>query len=421
VPSVLQHIGDYMISLQKLISGGALSIAIAIAGSAQAVNLPYRTFVGSLNNFNSFGELGFVHSTAKDGHPSDGNFGAAFDNVVTVNSITIDQRVDPGRHRMRDLRIYTSPGNFTTASLADAQGPQTITLPGAGLTSDYFFITVESSYTTGANDDNPGLHGFTFDGTVGAARTNLNSLLLPTVTNYFDDPPGTFFTDVVSNGQIVSTTGGPVDGLYFEHSDTTDRSIAFTYGSPQTVASIGLSFESQIVSSYNTRPVPKFVTLSDSNGNSQQITLAQHTLQYGQYNLTTPFTNTTSLKVTLPVGAANYYPSQIFDANQPQSSLTGVNEFQAFATGIVSPPTALVGDYNADGKVNAADYVIWRNDPASFGNAQGYTDWRSHFGQGSGSGSGSGAAAVPEPQSIALIACSIATCIGFGRRRSCVR
>ncbi len=37
---------------------------------------------------------------------------------------------------------------------------------------------------------------------------------------------------------------------------------------------------------------------------------------------------------------------------------------------------ALAGDYNGDGKVDAADYVQWRNDPGSFGGASGYDTWR---------------------------------------------
>ncbi len=54
----------------------------------------------------------------------------------------------------------------------------------------------------------------------------------------------------------------------------------------------------------------------------------------------------------------------------------------------------LVGDFNNDGKVDAADYVVWRKtDPASI---QGYLDWRSNFGATAGSGQ-SLAAAVPEP------------------------
>jgi hypothetical protein len=50
------------------------------------------------------------------------------------------------------------------------------------------------------------------------------------------------------------------------------------------------------------------------------------------------------------------------------------------------------GDHNADGSVNAADYVAWRK----FGTdgSQGYADWRTNFGF---SLSGSGDSPVPEP------------------------
>ena len=45
--------------------------------------------------------------------------------------------------------------------------------------------------------------------------------------------------------------------------------------------------------------------------------------------------------------------------------------------------TSLPGDYNHDGKVDAADYVVWRK---SNGSQSGYNTWRSHFGQSAGSG-----------------------------------
>jgi len=66
------------------------------------------------------------------------------------------------------------------------------------------------------------------------------------------------------------------------------------------------------------------------------------------------------------------------------------------------------GDFNADGKVDAADYVYWEKNDRSTTN---YIAWRSHFGMTSGSGSGSSAASVPEPGSLflsALAACGLA-------------
>jgi autotransporter-associated beta strand protein len=66
----------------------------------------------------------------------------------------------------------------------------------------------------------------------------------------------------------------------------------------------------------------------------------------------------------------------------------------------------LDGDYNMDGKVDAADYVVWRKDPSAHGgDPDGYNTWRTNFGRTAGSGSGSslGAGAVPEPSAIALL------------------
>lgn len=65
----------------------------------------------------------------------------------------------------------------------------------------------------------------------------------------------------------------------------------------------------------------------------------------------------------------------------------------------------LAGDYNQDGRVNAADYVLWRKNPAGFGgNPGGYNTWKSNFGAVSGSGTSatSSSSAVPEPTTAML-------------------
>jgi hypothetical protein len=62
----------------------------------------------------------------------------------------------------------------------------------------------------------------------------------------------------------------------------------------------------------------------------------------------------------------------------------------------------MAGDFNHDGRVNAADYVVWRK---RGGSPQDYLDWREHFGAASGGGSANaGAAPVPEPAGGVLIA-----------------
>ncbi len=85
-----------------------------------------------------------------------------------------------------------------------------------------------------------------------------------------------------------------------------------------------------------------------------------------------------------------------------------------------SPTSQLDGDYNFDGTVDAADYVLWRKND---GTQEGYDTWRANFGQMAGSGSAGDSpsqAAVPEPALGALLLAAIMA--GFvvcrpGRRR----
>jgi hypothetical protein len=77
----------------------------------------------------------------------------------------------------------------------------------------------------------------------------------------------------------------------------------------------------------------------------------------------------------------------------------------------------VTGDHNNDGKVDAADYVVWRKNPGSFGGQQGYDDWRTNFGAMAGDGSGNllSAGAVPEPA--AWMLCLTTMLCGIGWRR----
>jgi hypothetical protein len=86
------------------------------------------------------------------------------------------------------------------------------------------------------------------------------------------------------------------------------------------------------------------------------------------------------------------------------------------------PALGVPGDYNGNGTVDGADYVLWRKggplqnevDAPGTVNAADYTAWRARFGNMSGSGLGSGGA-VPEPASLGVLL----VCLGFlaGRRR----
>jgi hypothetical protein len=118
----------------------------------------------------------------------------------------------------------------------------------------------------------------------------------------------------------------------------------------------------------------------------------------------------------------------------PYYSLTCVNCGAAATPDILRltltavPPTVLVGDYNSDNKVDAADYTVWRDrlgttatlpnrDSANSGvvSIDDYNSWKANFGATPGSGSGlleSGA--VPEPTSLMLLLLAM---VGAASRR----
>jgi T5SS/PEP-CTERM-associated repeat protein len=69
------------------------------------------------------------------------------------------------------------------------------------------------------------------------------------------------------------------------------------------------------------------------------------------------------------------------------------------------------GDYNQNGTVDAADYVVWRKTDGGF---PGYNLWRTNFGEPAGSGSGASAnATVPEPATLVML---ILAAVGIGLR-----
>jgi hypothetical protein len=95
------------------------------------------------------------------------------------------------------------------------------------------------------------------------------------------------------------------------------------------------------------------------------------------------------------------------------------NEAQMMATPNpnAAPAPGLTGDYNQNGTVDAADYVLWRSNPDAFGGTPaGYDNWRANFGDALAPG-GAVSTTVPEAGSLALAALAVATLVPFGRRR----
>ena len=128
--------------------------------------------------------------------------------------------------------------------------------------------------------------------------------------------------------------------------------------------------------------------------------------------------------------------SQTFSGNPTATPLYDYNQMMYRLDLATIPPlfARLVGDYNLDGVVDAADYTVWRdtlgstddlrangdNTGTSFGvvDEADYLAWRNNFGAVAGVGSVTADAQVPEPT--ALLLAEFATgvfCLGVSRRR----
>jgi hypothetical protein len=85
------------------------------------------------------------------------------------------------------------------------------------------------------------------------------------------------------------------------------------------------------------------------------------------------------------------------------------------ALAINAAAAATDGDFNHDGMVDAADYVVWRK---SIGTAPEYAAWRANFGMSVGTGSGGSTAMVPEPTFFTLSAAVLISFSNVRRRRN---
>jgi hypothetical protein len=84
-------------------------------------------------------------------------------------------------------------------------------------------------------------------------------------------------------------------------------------------------------------------------------------------------------------------------------SNVAVNQVLSLVEAITLP-----GDYNSDGNVDAADYVVWRKTDGN--NPAGFALWRANFGYTLGPGGGAGGfggVSVPEPSTLLLLAATV--------------
>jgi autotransporter-associated beta strand protein len=124
--------------------------------------------------------------------------------------------------------------------------------------------------------------------------------------------------------------------------------------------------------------------------------------------------------VSQAVGTWGAVGNSAADFQSPFITGSGLLQVSTF----VIPP--LAGDYNQDGTVDAADFVVWRdnlgsgtslpNDDTAGVGPDDWDRWVANFGQTNGNGAGILNAAVPEPESLALIVTVCAILCTLGRR-----
>jgi hypothetical protein len=82
--------------------------------------------------------------------------------------------------------------------------------------------------------------------------------------------------------------------------------------------------------------------------------------------------------------------------------------------------TELVGDYNANGTVDAADYVLWRDNPTAHGgDPAGYNTWRENFGKTLAGGAVVDGSAIPEPSAFMLAMIAVVGLLPIRRYAEC--
>lgn len=110
-------------------------------------------------------------------------------------------------------------------------------------------------------------------------------------------------------------------------------------------------------------------------------------------------------------------------AGQMLMSVTAQSPDNWRALVVATPPAPPTGDHNDDGLVDAADYILWRKSPNTYGgDPPGYDAWRANFGATLGSGSSRSStqlpsSVIPEPTSAWLLLSFAATGVAKRRRR----
>lgn len=228
---------------------------------------------------------------------------------------------------------------------------------------------------------------------------------LITVAPLINDPinPGLQFS---GNGQLATTGVNSLDLVLKFRVDAIAGSNTFT---GHTLQMTGISFSGPGGTSY----ISDDLSAGTPGELNSAIAIADHQSNFFQFTGTSTFAGKSQLFVTTDA---------FLNGLSAADGISLTSFTQRFAQ--IGTP-GLIGDYNQDGKVDAADYVIWRNNSGTtnilpndaiggvIGPSQ-YNQWRSHFGQSAGIGTSGSLITIPEP-AVALFLISGFAAVGLLR------
>jgi autotransporter-associated beta strand protein len=176
-----------------------------------------------------------------------------------------------------------------------------------------------------------------------------------------------------------------------------DSSVSTSVGADRLNVSGNLS-----IASGSKLTLTDLAAVSTALGGGTKFTLIGYTGTWdnGIFNdsLNNPIADDTNVTV-----GANTFTINYNDAVDGANFVSG-----SFTNYVTLSIPGLAGDHNGDNKVDAADYVLWRKDPAGHGgDPAGYDAWRGNFGTGTGSGGAQGNQSVPEPATLVLVLIAI--------------